>query len=234
MIDLYYWTTPNGHKITVFLEESGLPYRIIPINISKGEQFAPDFLSISPNNRIPAIVDHAPSSNGAPLAIFESGAILLYLAEKTGQFIAKEIHNRFDILQWLFWQVAGLGPMAGQNHHFSSYAPEKIPYAIDRYVKETGRLYGVLNKRLADRAFIAGEYSIADMACYPWIVLHERQQQNLEDFPHLKQWFLAIESRPAVQRAYARASEFNTTPTVTAESKKILFAQDASIIKKES
>lgn len=148
MIDLYYWTTPNGHKITVFLEESGLPYRIIPVNISKGEQFAPDFLRISPNNRMPAIVDHAPAGAGAPLSIFESGAILLYLAEKTGQFIAKEIYGRFDTLQWLFWQMAGLGPMAGQNHHFSNYAPEKIPYAIDRYVKETARLYAVLNKRL--------------------------------------------------------------------------------------
>jgi GST-like protein len=208
MIDLYYWTTPNGHKITIFLEESRLPYRIMPINISKGEQFAPAFLQISPNNRIPAIVDHTPADNGAPISIFESGAILLYLAKKTGTFIPKDIHNRFDMLQWLFWQVAGLGPMAGQNHHFSHYAPEKIPYAIDRYVKETARLYGVLNKRLADRDFIASEYSIADMACYPWIVPHERQQQNLEDFPHLKRWFLSIQSRSAVQKAYARALEF--------------------------
>ncbi len=233
MIDLYYWTTPNGHKITLFLEEAGLPYRIIPVNISKGEQFAPDFLRISPNKRMPAIVDHAPVGAGAPLSIFESGAILLYLAEKTGQFIAKEIYSRFDTLQWLFWQVAGLGPMAGQNHHFSNYAPEKIPYAIERYVKETARLYAVLNKRLEDRVFIAGEYSIADMACYPWIVLHERQQQNLEDFPHLKRWFLSVQSRPAVQRAYARASEINTTPTVTEEARKVLFGQDAKTVKKD-
>lgn len=234
MIDLYYWTTPNGHKITIFLEESGLPYRIISVNIGKGEQFAPEFLRIAPNNRIPAIVDHKPAGGGAPISIFESGAILLYLAEKTGKFISTEIHNRFDTLQWLFWQVAGLGPMAGQNHHFSAYAAQKIPYAIERYVKETSRLYGVLNKRLADRDFIAGEYSIADMACYPWIVLHERQQQNLEDFPHLKRWFLAIQSRPAVQRAYTKAAEINTTPTMTEEAKKVLFGQDASIVKKES
>jgi GST-like protein len=231
MIDLYYWTTPNGHKITLFLEESGLPYRIIPVNISKGEQFAPDFLRISPNNRMPAIVDHAPASGGISLPIFESGAILLYLAEKTGQFIAKDIYSRFDTLQWLFWQVAGLGPMAGQNHHFSNYAPEKIPYAIERYVKETARLYAVLNKRLEGRAFIAGEYSIADMACYPWIVLHERQQQNLEDFPYLKRWFLSIQSRPAVKKAYAKANEINTTPTVTEEAKKVLFGQDAKTVK---
>lgn len=233
MIDLYYWTTPNGHKITVFLEESGLPYRIIPVNIGKGEQFAPEFLRISPNNRIPAIVDQNPTGGGAPLSIFESGAILLYLAEKTGKFIAKDIHGRFDTLQWLVWQVAGLGPMAGQNHHFSVYAAEKIPYAIERYVKETARLYGVLNKRLADRAFIAGEYSIADMACYPWIVMHERQQQNLDDFPHLKRWFSEIKSRPAVQRAYAKAAEINTAPTMTEEAKKVLFGQDANTISRE-
>lgn len=209
MIDLYYWTTPNGHKITIFLEESGLPYRIVPINISKREQFAPEFLRISPNNRIPAIVDQAPSNGGTPISIFESGAILLYLAEKTGQFIAKDVRGRFETLEWLFWQVAGLGPMAGQNHHFSHYAPEKIPYAVDRYVKETARLYGVLNKRLADRNFIAGEYSIVDMACYPWVVPYGRQQQNLEDFPHLRRWFFNIQSRPAVQKAYSRANEFN-------------------------
>lgn len=232
MIDLYYWTTPNGHKITIFLEESGLPYRIVPINISKGEQFEPDFLRISPNNRIPAIVDQNPKI-GAPISIFESGAILLYLAEKTDQFIAKDIHGRFDTLQWLFWQIGGLGPMAGQNHHFSAYAPEKIPYAINRYVKETARLYGVLNKRLADRAFVAGEYSIADMACYPWIVAHERQQQNLDDFPDLKRWFLEIQDRPAVKRAYEKAREINTAPTMTEESKKILLGQDAGTIKKE-
>lgn len=234
MIELYYWTTPNGHKITIFLEESGLPYRIIPINISKGEQFASDFLRISPNNRIPAIIDQDPIDGSAPIPIFESGAILLYLAEKTGHFLAQDIHGRFDTLQWLFWQTTGLGPMAGQNHHFSSFASEKIPYAIERYVKETARLYGILNKRLADRVYITGEYSIADIACYPWIVPHERQQQNLDDFPHIKRWFFEIQSRPAVQRAYALAAKINTAPTVTEESKKVLFGQDASSGKKES
>ena len=164
MIDLYYWTTPNGHKITLFLEETGLPYTLHPINIGKGEQFAEDFLKIAPNNRIPAIVDHD-TADGQPLSLFESGAILLYLAEKTGQFIPKDLRDRQEALQWLFWQMGGLGPMAGQNHHFNRFAPEKIPYAIKRYVDETARLYGVLNKRLADRPFVAGnDYSIADMA----------------------------------------------------------------------
>jgi len=204
MIDLYYWGTPNGHKITLFLEEAGVGYRAHPIDISKGEQFAPGFLAISPNNRIPAIVDNEPPSGGAPLSLFESGAILLYLAEKTGRFLPADLAGRAEVLQWLFWQVGGLGPMAGQNHHFGTFAPEKIPYAIDRYVKETARLYGVLDKRLADRAFVAGQdYSIADMAIYPWIVPHERQGQNLDDFPHIKRWFEAIAARPATARAYA-------------------------------
>ena len=204
MIDLYYWGTPNGHKITLFLEEAGLDYRAHPIDISKGEQFAPDFLKISPNNRIPAIVDNDPAGGGAPLSLFESGAILLYLAEKTGRFLPADLAGRAEVLQWLFWQVGGLGPMAGQNHHFGTFAPEKIPYAIERYVKETARLYGVLDKRLADRAFVAGEeYSIADMATYPWIVPYERQSQDLDDFPHLKRWFEAIAARPATARAYA-------------------------------
>ena len=209
MIDLYYWTTPNGHKMTLFLEEAGLPYRIVPVNIGKGEQFAPDFLRISPNNRIPAIVDHAPADGGAPLSVFESGAILLYLADKIGRFIPQDLRGRTEVLQWLFWQMGGLGPMAGQNHHFVQFAPEPIPYAIERYVKETARLYGVLDKRLADREFVAGEYSIADMACYPWIVPHERQRQNLDDFPNLKRWFEAIHARPATEKAYARAAEVN-------------------------
>lgn len=174
MIDLYYWTTPNGHKITLFLEETGLPYAIHPINISQGDQFQADFLKVSPNNKIPAIVDRQPADGGAPLSLFESGAILLYLAEKTGRFLAKDLRARQETLQWLFWQMGGLGPMAGQNHHFNRFAPEKIPYAIDRYVKETARLYGVLDQRLADRAFVAGDdYSIADMAIYPWIVPHQ-------------------------------------------------------------
>ena len=209
MIDLYYWTTPNGHKITLFLEEAGLDYRLHGINIGKGEQFNPDFLKIAPNNRIPAIVDQHPTDGGAPISLFESGAILLYLADKTGQFIPADLRGRNQALQWLFWQMGGLGPMAGQNHHFGVFAPEKIPYAIDRYVKETARLYGVLDRQLADRDFIAGDYSIADMACYPWIVPHERQQQKLSDFPHVERWFRAIEARPATQRAYARAAEVN-------------------------
>lgn len=227
MIELSYWTTPNGHKITIFLEEAQVPYRITPINISKGEQFAPEFLKIAPNNRIPAILDTAPADGGAPISVFESGAILQYLAEKTGKFLPTDVRGRTEVMEWLFWQMGGLGPMAGQNHHFGTYAPEKLPYAIERYVKETNRLYGVLNKRLADRAFIAGDYSIADMASYPWIVPYERQQQNIDDFPHLKRWFHAIAARSAVQKAYEIAKEINQQPTVTAESKKILFGQVA-------
>lgn len=227
MIELYYWTTPNGHKISIFLEEAGVEYKIFPVNISKGEQFNPEFLKFSPNNRIPAIRDLAPADGGAPLGVFESGAILEYLADKTGQFLPKEPRPRFEVLQWLYWQMGGLGPMAGQNHHFTQYAPEKIPYAIDRYVKETNRLYGVLNKQLAGKDYIAGTYSIADMACYPWIVPHERQQQKLEDFPNLKLWFERMAARPAVQRAYAKAAEINSAPTVSAEAKSILFGQTA-------
>jgi GSH-dependent disulfide-bond oxidoreductase len=227
MIDLYYWTTPNGHKITMFLEEAGTPYRIVPVPIDKGAQFEPGFLAISPNNRIPAIVDTAPADGGAPLAVFESGAILVYLAEKSGQLLPRELRGRIEVMQWLFWQMAGLGPMAGQNHHFSRYAPEKIPYAIERYVKETNRLYGVLNKRLADRAFIAGDYSIADIACYPWVVPHADQGQDLARFPHLERWFEAIRARPATMRAYEKAAGVNTTPTVPEESRRVLFGQTA-------
>ena len=228
MIDLYYWTTPNGHKITIYLEEAGLAYKIIPVNISKGDQLKPEFLTISPNNRIPAIVDREPTGGGAPVAVFESGAILQYLAEKTGKLMPSNLRGRYEVIQWLFWQMGGLGPMAGQNHHFSQYAPEKIPYAIDRYVRETNRLYGVLNKHLADRAFIAGDYSIADIAAYPWIVPHQRQGQSLEDFPHLKRWFEAIRSRPATVRAYDKAREINTQPVVTEVSRRILFGQTAA------
>ena len=228
MIDLYYWTTPNGHKITIFLEEAGLPYKIVPVNIGAGDQFEPDFLRIAPNNRIPAIVDHAPADGGEPISVFESGAILQYLAEKIGKFIPTDTRGRTEVMQWLNWQMGGLGPMAGQNHHFVQYAPEKIPYAMDRYINETNRLYGVLNKRLADREFVAGDYSIADMACYPWIFPHERQKQNIGDFPNLKRWFEAIKARPATQRAYARIDEVNKAPTVTEESKSILFGQTSS------
>jgi GSH-dependent disulfide-bond oxidoreductase len=231
MIDLYYWTTPNAHKVTMFLEETGTPYRIVPVNIGAGDQFKPEFLAIAPNNRIPAIVDNQPAAGGAPISIFESGAILLYLAEKTGTFLSPDLRERTDTLQWLFWQMGGLGPMAGQNHHFRQYAPEKLPYAINRYVNETGRLYAVLNKRLADRPFIAGAYSIADMASYPWVVSHERQGQNLADFPHLKRWFEEIAARQATVRAYAKAKEINVQPTVNAETAKILFGQTAATVR---
>jgi GST-like protein len=209
MIDLHYWPTPNGHKVAMFLEETAMPYRLVPVNIGKGEQFKPEFLAISPNNRMPAIVDHRPLDGGPPISVFESGAILLYLADKSEQFIPPDIRGRTQVTEWLFWQVAGLGPMAGQNHHFSRYAPEKISYAIDRYVKETNRLYGVLNKRLAGREFIAGTYSIADMAAYPWVVPHEAQDQVLSNFPHLKRWFETIEARPATVRAYALGPSFS-------------------------
>ena len=233
MIDLYYWTTPNGHKITMFLEEAGLPYRILPVNISQGEQFAPEFLKIAPNNRIPAIVDHAPADGGAPLALFESGAILLYLADKTGRFIPPDLRGRNTVLQWLFWQMGGLGPMAGQNHHFGTFAPEKIPYAIERYVKETARLYGVLNQQLSDgRDYIAGDYSIADMACYPWVVPYQRQQQQLENFPHLAAWFARIQARPATVRAYAHAKDYAApSPQMDEAARKLLFGQGASVLK---
>lgn len=234
MIDLYYWTTPNGHKITLFLEESGLDYQIKPVNISRGEQFEPDFLKIAPNNRMPAIVDHSPIDGGEPISMFESGAILLYLADKTQTFIPQTLRGRVACLQWLFWQMGGLGPMAGQNHHFVQYAPEKLPYAIERYVKETNRLYGVLNKGLSDgRDFICGDqYTIADMASYPWVVPYERQQQDLKNFPALAKWFERIQARPATQKAYALGETINQNkPTVDEESKKVLFGQDASSVK---
>ncbi len=202
MIELYYWPTPNGHKITMFLEEAGLAYEIKPVNIGKGEQFAPAFLKMSPNNRMPALVDTDPLGGGEPLSVFESGAILQYLAEKTGKFSPKDVRERYVVTEWLFWQVGGLGPMLGQNHHFNRYAPEKIPYAIDRYVNETRRLYGVLDKRLEGRAYIAGkDYTIADMAAYPWIVPYEAQGMVLDDFPNLKMWFEQIRDRDGTRRA---------------------------------
>jgi GSH-dependent disulfide-bond oxidoreductase len=203
MIDLYYWPTPNGHKITLFLEEAGLPYRLHKVNITKNEQFAPDFLKISPNNKMPAIVDSQPADGGPSLAVFESGAILWYLAEKTGKFVPSSLRAKTEVSQWLFWQMAGLGPMAGQNHHFSHYAPEKVPYAIERYTKETARLYGVLDKHLQGRDWVGESYSIADMAIYPWIVNHKMQKQDLADFPALKSWFEKMAARPAVGKAYA-------------------------------
>ena len=229
MIELYYWPTPNGHKVTMLLEEVGVPYDIKPVDISAGDQFKPDFLKISPNNRMPAIVDLMPADGGAPIAVFESGAILLYLGEKTGRFLPTDLRRRTTVLEWLFWQVGGLGPMAGQNHHFAQYAPEQIRYAVDRYVKETNRLYGVLDHRLEGRAFIAGaDYSVADMAAYPWIVPHKRQGQNLDDFPNVKHWFETIRARPATIRAYEKGRPWMSRPAVTEEGKKILFGQTAA------
>ena len=220
----------------MFLEEAGLPYRLLPVAIGRGEQFKPEFLKISPNNRIPAIVDQAPVDGGAPIALFESGAILQYLADRTGRFIPQDLRGRNQVLQWLYWQMGGLGPMAGQNHHFSQYAPEPVAYAIERYVKETSRLYGVLNKQLGEMTkqgfnFIAGDYSIADMACYPWVVPHERQRQKLADFCHLKAWFERVQARPATQQAYARALEISSQPVMDEAAKKVLFGQDASTVK---
>ena len=229
MIELYYWPTPNGHKITMFLEEAGLAYEIKPVDIGRGAQFEADFLKIAPNNRMPAIIDHEPADGGAPISVFESGAILQYLAEKTGQFLPADLRGRTEVMQWLFWQMGGLGPMLGQTHHFKVYAPEPVPYAIDRYVKETTRLYNVLNRRLADRDFVAGAYSIADMACYPWIVPHERQGQNLDDFPHLKRWFEAVRDRPATARAYEKGEPYRTRETVDEEARKILFGQTDTV-----
>ena len=196
MIDLYYWGTPNGHKITIFLEESGLPYKLHPLNITKNEQFNPAYLKISPNNKMPAIVDHDPKDGKGPVSIFESGAILWYLAEKSGKFIPDSAREKIVVSEWLFWQVGGLGPMAGQFHHFNKYAPEKVPYAIDRYAKETARLYSVLNKQLAGRDYVAGDYSIADMAIYPWI-------EATGDYPHIHSWRERVGLRPAVKKAYA-------------------------------
>jgi len=234
MIDLYYWTTPNGHKITMFLEETGTPYRVVPVNISTGDQFKPEFLAISPNNRIPAIVDTEPGDGGGPVSVFESGAILVYLAEKTGKFLPRDPRGRREVMQWLFWQMGGLGPMAGQNHHFVQYAPERIPYAMDRYVRETSRLYKVMDNRLSDREFLAGDYSIADMASYPWVVPWKRQQQNLDDFPNLRRWFDAIRARPATVRAYEVARTINIAPTVSEASRKLLFGQSAETLKNKA
>jgi GSH-dependent disulfide-bond oxidoreductase len=226
-LDLYYWPTPNGWKITIMLEECGLPYRVHLVNIGKGEQFKPEFLAISPNNRMPAIVDPE-GPDGKPISVFESGAILQYLGRKTGKFYPKDERGRVEVDQWLFWQMGGFGPMLGQTHHFRIYAPEKIPYAIDRYTNESNRLYGVLNKRLADRPYIAGDYSIADMACVGWAKLWERQGQNIQDFPHVERWLNDVLARPAVKKGLAvseeqRAQNSPTDPAVRA----VLFGQKA-------
>jgi GST-like protein len=232
MIDLYYWTTPNGHKITMFLEETGLKYNIIPINIGKGEQFKADFLAVSPNNRIPALVDKEPKGGGKPISVFESGAMLVYLAEKTGKFLPASGPARYQALEWLFWQMGGLGPMSGQNNHFSNYAVDKIQYAMDRYRNEVNRLYGVLNKQLEGRDYLAGEYSIADMASYPWVVPWERQGQKIDDFPNLKKWLERIKEKPATKRAYELVPKINPNAggIRTEEERRILFGQTAASI----
>jgi GST-like protein len=229
MIDLYFAATPNGLKAKLFLEEAQLPYRVKPVALSKGEQFKPEYLAISPNNKIPAIIDHDPIGTDKPVEMFESGAILLYLAEKIGRFIPKDIHGRTQVLQWLFWQMAGLGPMAGQIGHFNVYAPEKVPYAIDRYTREVARLYGVLNQRLEGRSFIVDELSIADIACYPWIVPHQAHGQNLDDLPHLKRWFDTMAARPATIRTYEGVENVYTPKhgTLTEEERRVLFGQGA-------
>jgi len=228
MIDLHYWPTPNGWKISIALEEMALPYRVVPVNIGRGEQLRPEFLAISPNGRMPAIVDHEPADGGAPLSIFESGAILLYLGEKSGKFLPKDLRGRYEVVQWLMWQMGGLGPMLGQAHHFRQYAPEKIQYGIERYTNEANRLYGVLNKRLADRDFVAGDYSIADMAAWPWIVPHERQGQTLADFPHLDRWYQTMRARPAVQKGFDVMRDIVTGSGPDEQAKKILFGQKAT------
>jgi GSH-dependent disulfide-bond oxidoreductase len=212
----------------LFLEEAGLPYVTHTVSLSKGEQFDPAYLAISPNNKIPAIIDPAPIGGGAPVTMFESGAILLYLAEKIDRFIPADTHGRAEVLQWLFWQMAGLGPMAGQIGHFNVYAPEKVPYAIDRYTRETARLYGVLNQRLADREFIAGAFSIADIACYPWIVPHQAHGQDLADFPHVARWFETMSARPATQRTYEGVENaYTPKQAFSDEERRVLFGQGA-------
>jgi len=227
MIDLYYWPTPNGWKISIALEEMELPYRLVPVNIGRGEQFRPDFLAKSPNNRMPAIVDSSPADGGPPLSVFESGAILLYLAEKSGKFLPKDVRGRSEVSEWLMWQMAGVGPMLGQAHHFRQYAPEPMPYAIERYTKETNRLYGVLDRRLEGREYVAGNYSIADMACWPWLVLHKAQGQTIDSFLNVKRWLECVGARPAVQKGFALGAELRQAG-MDEEAKKILFGQTAA------
>ncbi|HSY89379.1 MAG TPA: glutathione S-transferase N-terminal domain-containing protein [Verrucomicrobiae bacterium] len=222
MIELYSWPTPNGHKVHIMLEETGLPYKVHAVDIGAGAQFDKAFLAISPNNRIPAIVD-TESTDGKPLSVFESGAILLYLAEKTGKFLPKDQRGRYEVMQWLMFQMGGIGPMLGQVHHFRAYAPEPIPYAIDRYTKEAGRLYGVVDRRLADRPFIAGDYSIADMAIFPWLRSWERQGVNIADYPNLKRWFDTIAGRPAVERGVKVLSDLSRTGPMDEKQREILF-----------
>lgn len=234
MIDLYFSTTPNGYKPMILLEELGLDYTIKPVHIGRGEQFDPEFLKIAPNNRIPALVDYAPTGGGEAISIFESGAMMQYLAEKTGKFLPTDLSQRWDTLQWLYWQMGGFGPMLGQNHHFNIYAPEKIDYAIKRYVGETERLYGVLNKAIGDKDFITGEYSIADMACWPWAWRWERQAISLDDFPNVKRWYDIIIERPATQAALAKGDEIGKAHAELKDddqAKSILFGQNKDTVK---
>lgn len=222
MIDLYYWPTGNGKKITIMLEECGLEYHVIPVNIGKGDQFKPEFIKISPNGKMPAIVDY--DIAGEPLIMFESGAILQYLAEKTGKFLPRDTRGKYQVLQWVYWQVGGLGPMAGQAHHFLRYSPQKIEYAMDRFRNETARLYRVMDDRLAQEAYLGGAYSIADMAAWPWVYRHEWQEQDLNDYPHLKRWFETIGARPAVAQGAGVGMEWvNFSRQLTDEDKKRLF-----------
>ena len=223
MIDLYTWPTPNGHKVHIFLEETGLEYTVIPVNILTGDQFDPEFLKISPNNKMPAMVDRD-GPDGKPYAVFESGAMLLYLAEKTGRFMPTGMADRYTVIQWLMFQMGGIGPMLGQAHHFRLYAPEKIEYAFNRYTNEASRLYRVVDTRLAEVEYLAGDYSIADMATYPWLRYHENQGQKLEDYPHLKRWYDALSERPAVQRGLAVLQEESRSPQqMDQQAKTLLF-----------
>jgi len=224
MIDVYTWPTPNGHKVHIMLEETGLPYKVIPIDIGAGDQFKPEFLAISPNNKIPAIVDNE-GPGGKPISIFESGCILMYLAEKTGKLMPSEPRARIQVLEWLMFQMGGIGPMFGQAGHFRVYAPEKVPYAITRYTNEVGRLYGVLDRALKDRSYVAGDYSIADIAIYPWTRSHENQGQRLEDFPNVKRWYDSIGARPAVQRGLEVLAERRRTGPPSAEELEVLYGK---------
>ena len=232
MIDLHYWPTPNGWKISIMLEECGLRYRLKPVNIGRGEQFAPEFLAISPNNRMPAIVDDEPAGGGAPISVFESGACLIYLAEKTGRFLPQPLRERVRVIEWLMWQMGGLGPMAGQNGHFLLYAPEKLPYAIERYGREVDRLYGVLDSQLGRTlAYVAGaDYSIADMAIFPWVRTHKAQQVDLARFAHVRRWYDALFERPAVRRGLELGKELRAA-TLTDEARKSLFGQTAQSVR---
>jgi GST-like protein len=228
MLDLHYWPTPNGCKVTILLHELGVPYNLVPLNIGKGDQFKPELARMNPNRRMPVVVDHAPQDGGGPMVLFESGAILMYLAEKHGSFWPQDLRTRYEVTKWVMWQMGGLGPMCGQAHHFREYAPAPIPYAVERYTNEVNRLYGVLNERLSQTEYLAGAYSIADMACWPWIKPYKAQGQVLEEFPHLKRWFLEINARPGAREGWRVGREWlDGGPVVTEQAKSVLFGQRA-------